>query len=195
MVEFCLKLGKISRKLILPLIASILYIVMDLIEYFTEMPELHFSLDVYTRGISYTAIIIIPLFQKRFSKIKRENEEKFQFNKRTLFHFSLLYINYIVFFVVYSYLYILKNDDPDNTEDYKLSHYYGLCSEEALEIIFIVIISIFLLKMKLYIHHYIGLILFIILSLCIDIPFNKSLLKPGAFFSFLSFIRFYVYDI
>ena len=217
MVEFFLKLGTINRKLILPLFASILYIVMDLIEYFSNMSALHFSLDAYSRGISYSAIIIIPIIQNGFSKKKqtkeekekeekeekekekekevkekevkekeeKEKEEKFQLNKRTLLHFSLLYLNYIIFFAVYTYLYILKSDDPDNTEDYRLSHYYGLCSEEALEIIFIVIISKFLLKTKIYIHHYISLALFIILSLCIDIPFNSSLFKPGILFSFL----------
>ena len=63
-----------------------------------------------------------------------------------------------------------------------MSHYHGLCSEEAVEIIFIVIISKFLLKTQLYIHHYIGLIILVIASLSIDIPFNLSLFKPQILF-------------
>ena len=96
-----------------------------------------------------------------------------------------MYLEYILYFAVYIYLTSLKSKDVENTEDFKMSHYYGLCSEEALEIVFIVIISKFLLKTKLYIHHYLGLIVFIILSLSIDIPFNLSIFKPGIYFFFI----------
>ena len=185
MAKFFLKLGTINKKLLLPSIASILYMIMDIIEYYSDMSELHFSFDLYTRGISYTALILIPLIQKYYNKRKTENTEKFQCNKKVFLHFFFLYLEYIIYFALYSYIVILKSDDIKNTEDFRLSHYYGLCSEEALEIIFIVIVSKFLLKTKLYIHHYIGLAIFIIFSLCIDIPFNSSLFKPGSFFLFI----------
>ena len=81
----------------------------------------------------------------------------------------------------------LKIKDPEDTEDYKMSHYKGLCFEEALEIIFIVIVSKFLLKMKLYIHHYIGLLIFLILSLGIDFLCNLTIFKPKIFLSLFIF--------
>ena len=83
----------------------------------------------------------------------------------------------------------LKIKDPEDTEDYKMSHYKGLCSEEALEIIFIIIVSKFLLKMKLYIHHYIGLLIFLILSLGIDLLCNLTIFKPKIFFIFIYIIH------
>ena len=64
MAEFFLKLGYVNKKLILLTIATVLYIIMDIIEYTTNMKDLHFVLDLYTRGISYTRIIIVPLVQK-----------------------------------------------------------------------------------------------------------------------------------
>ena len=181
------KLGTINKKLIMIIIVSLIYIIMDIIEYYTEMSELHIILDLYTRGVSYTAIIIIPLVQKCLDKKAKEKEKNkiFQCTKKSILHFFILYIEYILYIAVNFYLNSLKSKDPENTDDFKMSHYYGLCSEEALEIVFIVIVSILLLKMKLYIHHYIGLITFIILSLSIDIPFNLSLLKPGFYFFFI----------
>ena len=76
----------------------------------------------------------------------------------------------------------LKSQDPEDTEDYKISHYKGLCFEEALEIIFMVIVSKLLLKMEFYIHHYIGLSIFLVLSLVIDILFNLTIFKPDILF-------------
>lgn len=185
MAKFFLKLGSVNKKLIMPIVASILYMIMNLIEYFSEMSELHILFDLYTRGISYSGIIIIPIIQKCLDKSKKKNKEKTRSTKKKILDFSLLYLEYILYFAVYIYLTSLKSKDVENTEDFKMSHYYGLCSEEALEIVFIVIISKFLLKTKLYIHHYLGLIVFIILSLSIDIPFNLSIFKPGIYFFFI----------
>ena len=185
MAKFIFKLGTVNKKLIMLIVASLLYIIMDLIEYFTKMSELHIILDLYTRGISYTAIIIVPLIQKCLDKKEKEKNKKVQCTKKSILHFSILYIEYILYMAVILYLNTLKSKDRDSTEDFKMSHYYGLCSEEAVEIVFIVIVSKFLLKMRLYIHHYIGLITFIILSLSIDIPFNLSLVQPGYYFFFI----------
>ena len=183
MAEFFLKIGSINKKLIMIVIASILYIIMDIIEYFTQMTELHFILDAYSRCISYISIIIIPIILNRLDKKgKNEIKENYQCSKKCILHFSKLYIAYAFIIGIILYLNSLKSKEPENTEDFQMSHYSGICSEEALEIVFIVIISKFLLKMKLYIHHYIGLITFIVLSFCIDIFFHLSLFKPGYFF-------------
>ena len=182
MAGFFLKIGLVNKKIIMIVIASLLYIIMDIIEYYSGMCDLHIILDTYTRGISYTAIIIVPIILNRLDKNKKETKEKSECSKKCILHFSLLYLVYIG--IIGSTLYInsLKSKEPENTEDFQVSHYSGICSEEALEIVFIVIISKFLLKMRLYIHHYIGLITFTILSFAIDICFNLSLFKPGYFF-------------
>ena len=180
MAKFCLKIGSINRKLIMPIIAAIIYIIMDVIEYNVTMPELHYIFDFYARGISYVLLKIIPIVQK--CRNSPGIKEKKLHCKKTIFEVSIIYIIYIVFFGVIVYLNSLKSKDPDGTEDYKLSHYKGLCTEEAVEIVFIVIVSKFLLKMKLYIHHYIGLLIFLALSLIIDNVCSLSIFKPEIFF-------------
>ena len=183
MDNFFLKLGVINKKLIMPVITAIIYVIMDIIELNADMNDIHIIFNLYTRGISYTCAILVPIVQKRCDKNRQKiRKRRAQCTKRSILHFTILQLEYIIYFGLYIYLTKLKSKDPDNTEDFQMSHYHGLCSEEAVEIIFIVIISKFLLKTQLYIHHYIGLIILVIASLSIDIPFNLSLFKPQILF-------------
>ena len=190
MVECFLKFGETNKKLILPAVASVLYIIMDIIEYTTKMEELHIIFDLYTRGISYTLIILVPLVQKccdRKNKNNTSNENKIkpQCTKKSILHFFFLYVAYLFYFGAFIGLTFLKGRYPAETEDYEMSHYHGLCTEEAIEIIFILIVSKILLKTRLYVHHYIGLLIFIIFSLGIDILVGMNIFKPGALFFFI----------
>jgi hypothetical protein len=183
MANFFLKLGVINKKLIMPVITAVIYVIMDIIELNADMNDIHIIFNLYTRGISYTCAILVPIVQKRCDKNRQKiRKRRAQCTKRSILHFTILQLEYIIYFGLYIYLTKLKSKDPDNTEDFQMSHYHGLCSEEAVEIIFIVIISKFLLKTQLYIHHYIGLIILVIASLSIDIPFNLSLFKPQILF-------------
>ena len=183
MVNCFLKLGVINKKLIMPVITAVIYVIMDIIELNADMNDIHIIFNLYTRGISYTCAILVPIVQKRCDKNRQKiRKRRAQCTKRSILHFTILQLEYIIYFGLYIYLTKLKSKDPDNTEDFQMSHYHGLCSEEAVEIIFIVIISKFLLKTQLYIHHYIGLIILVIASLSIDIPFNLSLFKPQILF-------------
>jgi len=183
MVNCFLKLGVINKKLIMPVITAVIYVIMDIIELNADMNDIHIIFNLYTRGISYTCAILVPIVQKRCDKNGQKiRKRRAQCTKRSILHYTILQLEYIIYFGLYIYLTKLKSKDPDNTEDFQMSHYHGLCSEEAVEIIFIVIISKFLLKTQLYIHHYIGLIILVIASLSIDIPFNLSLFKPQILF-------------
>ena len=187
MVEFFLKFGSTNKKLIMPAVASALYIIMDIIEYTTNLKELHIIFDLYTRGVSYTLLILVPLVQKCCErKYKKDTASesifKSQCRKKSILHFFFLYLIEILFFGGFIGLNFLKAKNSKDTEDYKMSHYRGLCTEEAVEIIFILIVSKILLKTKLYIHHYIGLIIFIAFSIGIDILVGVSIFKPGPIF-------------
>ena len=189
MVKFFLKLGSIDKKLIMIIITTILYFIMEIIDYFSELPSLPYFLDTfYTRAVSYIMIIIVPSIQKCRNKDLRF-KEKNRSCKQIALDLFYIYLIYIIVFIIDIYLMSLKVKDPKNTEDYKMSHYKGLCSEEAIEIIFIIIVSKFLLKMKLYLHHYIGLIIFLILSLGIDLLCNLTIFKPKIFFIFIYIIH------
>ena len=193
MVYFCLKLGAIDKKLIMIIIATALYFIMEIIEYSTEMSSLHYVLDFfYARAISYVLIIIVPLIQNCRNKNLGLKEEG-RSCKKVAIDLFYIYLTYIFYFITIIYLKSLKAKDPVITEDFHMSHYKGFCSEEALEIIFIVIVSKFLLKIKLYIHHYIGLVIFLALSLAIDLVFNLSIFKPDFFFIFI-YILHLIFD-
>ena len=172
MAKFFLKLGSLDKKLIMILISTILYIIMDIIEYFSEMPNIHIILDeFYARGISYIMLIVVPLIQKWRNKNLNFNKKE-RSCKRIAFNLFCIYLLCFFYLLLGIYLSSLKSKDPNDTEDYKMSHYEGLCLEEAIAIFFIIIISKFLLKMKLYIHHFIGLLIFLIF-------------KPNIFFIFI----------
>ena len=189
MVKFCLKLGSIDKKLVLVIITTIIYFIMDIIDYNFKVSALPFFLEeFYTRAVSYIMIIIIPSIQKCRNK-ELKMREKNRSCKQIALDLLYIYIMYVLFFTSIIYLKLLKAKDPEDTEDYRISHYKGLCFEEALEIIFIVIVSKILLKMQLNIHHYIGLIIFVILSLVIDILCNKTIFKPDIFFIFIYILR------
>ena len=160
---------------------------MDIIEYNTDMSDIHIIFDFYSRGISYLMLKLVPIIQKCKDR-KLGIKEKKCHCKKTTYDLFFIYLTYIIFFSCITYLNYLKAEDPRDTEDYKISHYKGLCSEEALEIIFIVIVSKILLKIKLYNHHYLGLLIFLVLSLIIDILFNLSIFKPNIFFIFIYII-------
>ena len=181
MAEFFLKVGSINKMLLMPIISAILYIIMDIIEYYVEMPGSHYIFDFYARGISYVMLKLIPIIQRCRNKSVGIKEKKCHC-KKTTYDLFFIYLTYIIFFLVIIYLNYLKSQDPEDTEDYKISHYKGLCFEEALEIIFMVIVSKLLLKMEFYIHHYIGLSIFLVLSLVIDTLFNLTIFKPDILF-------------
>ena len=184
MTNFFLKLGSIDKKLLMPVIAFFLIMIMNIIDYYWKISEFYVILELYSRSISYTVAIIIPIIEKCRNKKIGEKKEKSRCSKKIFIELFLLYLSYAIYFGVYIYVTSLRSKDSEKTKDYKLSHYKGLCFEEALEIIFIIIVSTFLLKLKLYTHHYIGLIIFVIFSLSIDILFDISFFEPGLFFIF-----------
>ena len=63
MSKFCLKLGSTNKRLLLPVISAVIYIIMDTIEYFVKMSDMHIVFDFYARGISYILLKIIPIIQ------------------------------------------------------------------------------------------------------------------------------------
>ena len=76
MVKFCLKFGSLNKKFIMIIISTILYFIMDIIEYSTEMSSLHYVLDFfYARAISYVILILIPLIQKCRNKDLRVRQK------------------------------------------------------------------------------------------------------------------------
>ena len=156
------------------------------------------------------AISLIPLFHKICSKNKTNNintnnniskapttttvnsrgRSKFSFSKSNLLHFLILilifglFVVISIFVAVQTNIYIQKNKAGIN------SHNYGLSSKEGLEMIFLCVISIFLLKYKYYRHHIISIILFIIICIIMDLVTDNfsEFFDIGALFIILNII-------
>jgi hypothetical protein len=165
---------------------------MDIIGHYTGIKEPHLILNLYTRGISYSAIMIIPKIQNCWDK--NNKTEKFKFTKKTFLHFFLLYLNSILFIIVVNLIKLIINraSNKSDFDNFNASHYSGLCTEESINIIVVIIISFFLLNTRLYIHHIIGLIIFIVFSFSIDILHEISILKPGLLFLFVYLVYIFV---
>ena len=64
MTNFFLKLGSIDKKLLMPVIAFFLIMIMNIIDYYWKISEFYVILELYSRSISYTVAIIIPIIEK-----------------------------------------------------------------------------------------------------------------------------------
>ncbi len=99
MPKFCLKLGSMNKRLLLPVISAILYIIMDTIEYFVKMSDIHIVFDFYARGISYVSLKIIPIIQKCREKSLGINGKKCQC-KKTIYDLFFIYLTYLIFLLL-----------------------------------------------------------------------------------------------
>ena len=112
MAKFCLKLGLIDKKLIMIIITTIIYFIMDIIDYYSEMPSLPCFLDTfYTGAVGYIMIIIIPSIQKCRNKDLRF-KEKSRSCKQIVLDLFYIYITYIIVWIVEIYSKSLKITDP-----------------------------------------------------------------------------------
>ena len=115
MADFFIKFGQVNKKLIMLGILTVLYIIMDIIEFYANMGELHIILDLYTRGISYTGIIIVPEILKcldKKNKVDTEEKEQSRCTKKSILHFGFLHLVYILYFVVHIFLTSMKKKLP-----------------------------------------------------------------------------------
>ena len=111
MVNFFLKLGVINKKLIMPVITAAIYVIMNIIELNTGMENIHIILYLYTRGISYTCSIFVPIVQKKCDKNKQQQirKRRVQCTKLSILHFAIFLLGAIVNFWLIIYLNIKKH--------------------------------------------------------------------------------------
>ena len=100
--------------------------------------------------------------------------------KKMCGYYSLLISLYIILMssIIYSSLRGAKSEVIS-------PHLYGLCMKEGFEIIFLTIITYFVLKYKYFIHNYISLIFFIIVCLTIDLILGNIQKEVENIFQFI----------
>jgi hypothetical protein len=141
-------------------------------------------LDLATTSLSQMALIIIPyinLFSVHYRRKKGKNNLS---RTKIFFHFFLLCLIILCTYIL-NYL-SFPTSENNNKRKAAIS---CLFSTQSLQIIFIVLISRFLLKYNYFIHHLLSIILEICLTVSVDLilkNFSKDIFPNGSTFAFIA---------
>lgn len=165
MASFIFSLGIINKKLLLPFLVSINQILLNVINYFYSKNQLPTCdiMDAIAVSFGQMSILFIPLFLK----YKRTTTLKEAIcNKKNMKHQVILWVGNAILLALIGVSSLTANKNESNLNN---PHVNILCTREAVEMIFLAIVTIFVLKYKYYIHHVISLIIFCAISVIIDI--------------------------
>ena len=162
MSNFFIKLGEFKKILLLPFLLALTQILLLVLDDIIHEKVKNHVLESTSMGLGKLAIIIIPHI-KFFSISKKEEEKKCECSKKNVLHYIILLVLYTITFNI-TYIVYEKNNYSIfwiKTEN--------IATQQGIEILMITVISIFLLKYKYFIHHYISIILFCISSVGFDL--------------------------
>ena len=162
-MKFIFSFGIINKKLFLPLLYVINRIFVDIINnylFISNNIKISQYLDALSKGIGLMLAIFIPYI----FKLKNKNKEAIC-SKENIKYISILVLVYVLYYGILFCVLLFPNS------------YNGFIStlfiKEAFVMILIIIATIIFLKYKYYIHHIISLIIFFVLSICIDLILNN----------------------
>ena len=182
-------LGLIEKKLLLPLFYQIVYTALFIYWYYFEYTEATLLLEGFSSSLGQIMIFFVSnMYKYRRIKTKTEKAKKSSILDYILLFFCGVLYNGNNFLQLY-----LEESGQDEENSALLLHI-----NDALGIIFLTVITYFLLKDNYYIHHIISIILFVILSLTIDLILDNysninifSILNSIAYIFVNSFIYSY----
>ena len=168
MAEFVISLGNINKKLLIPLIYIIIYIIIQIFYLYNEYNEV----SLYIQGFGFSIGQILTYFIGNIIKYRSINEKK---NKRSLIKSIKDYL--ILFFIdcfymidnLIPYYFFEENTNVDEEMNQDNQPIDELFIADSIEIIFLTLITFICLKYKYYIHHIISIIIFTILCIIIDL--------------------------
>ena len=133
------------------------------------------------------AVKILPCI---FNSNNKNNVKKNPFTKKKCLHYFLLLLFYGLFFVFALLSSITNKVEEDNYNGVNI-HLQGDFINQGIEMIFMLIISIYLLKSQYFLHHIISLTAFIILGIFGDIILDSipKLINRGALSIIMLFIE------
>ena len=199
MSNFFIKLGEFKKILLLQFLLALTQILLLVLDDIIHEKVKNHVLESTSMGLGKLAIIIIPHI-KFFSISKKEEEKKCECSKKNVLHYIILLVLYTITFNI-TYIVYEKNNYSIfwiKTEN--------IATQQGIEILMITVISIFLLKYKYFIHHYISIILFCISSVGFDLLIDNykkqfsniayyqyilifaSFLTEGAYFCFIKYM-------
>ena len=167
MAKFCIKLGELNKQLIIPFLLAVVQIIYSTFDALYPEKGKNPLLELYSISLSNMAVVFIPKI-KFFSPSNIETKEKCKCNKKN-------FIDYLIFIGIFSTDRIISliNIMIDNYTDAHKSVYFLLSgiltTKDGIQIIFITIVCMLLLKYKYFIHHYICISFFFVLSIGNDL--------------------------
>ena len=157
MKKSIISLGIIDKKLIWPFLYSLIQIIKTI--YDRKYPKDKQTDNTNSLGTAVGQIMhfIIPFI----IKYKKPKKEKNCTKSNILHYFFLLLFNGIFYGLLATNM--SKKDEKVNPHD------STFCTKEAIEIIFITLVTFFFLKYRYFIHHIIGLVMFSLSAIMVDI--------------------------
>ena len=174
MTNFIFSLGLINKKLLLPLTYTILYLCINIYYIYVENNEVTLFIEYFGFAIGQ----ISTFFVSNTIKYIRINKKEKKINiKNYIKDFFILYLIDILFIVYrllpYHFYSDINSNELKEEKDLENKSSMKLFIIDGIEIIFITLITYFILKYKYYIHHIISIAIFVILCIIIDIILNN----------------------
>ena len=170
MARFIISLGIINKKLLIPSIYTLVCILVNIYYIDKDYNEVRIFVDALGMSIGEMSIYFTQnIFKYRriaTKKKKRNTVRQYVKDYSILFFFILINI-----LTKLSPFYIYTEDENSETtelEDKDKGKYRELFMNDALEIVFMTLVTYFLLKYKYYIHHFISIIMLIVLCIIND---------------------------
>jgi len=207
MSKFIIRFGEFKKALLLPFLLAltqIIIFVLDIVIY--ERVKSHL-LESTAIGLGEFAVIIIP-YLKCFSISNKNERTKCSCSKKICLNYIILLILYAIQTnaIYFSYLFNINKYNNVISSSIFRSKIEKISTQQGLEIIIITIMSIFMLKYKYFIHHYISVFLFCLSSVANDLILDNykklflfikpseillyvgSFLAEGVYFCFIKYM-------
>ena len=183
MSKSIIKIGEFKKILLLPFLLALTQIITIVFDDIIHEKVKNHALESTSVGLGQILIIIIPHITL-FSISNKKERTKCECSKKNCIHYTIVLILYAIA-INFTYF---NNDN--NSYSIFWNKTENLSTLQGLEIITITVISIFLLKYKYFIYHYLSIILFCLSSVGFDLILNnykkivsnmKILLSFGGF--------------
>ena len=159
MSNFIITIGLINKNIYLPIIYMVIHMGMNIFWMSQPNDEVCRYLENFGNSTGHISIFIINNIIK-YRRINTNNKTE-KYNKKYFKYFSILFVIYLIYYIIALIQSIAS--------DFEKESYVELYLKDGAEIIFITLVNFFLLKYKYYIHHFISITIFVILTIIIDI--------------------------
>ena len=143
-MKFCLRLGNFKKTLIIPFLLGLSQILINIFTSIRSEDNLNQILETYAIAFSEISILIIPHI-KYFSIESEKSEMKYECTKKNIFDYFLLCFIYTFDIILIYGISFFDNSNDSNTSIIMMAT-ASLSSKEGIQIIFITLITILLLK-------------------------------------------------